>query len=113
MRKLEEIDSILAGEMPALRTQFGVRELGIFGSCARNEQTATSDVDLLVSFDRPVGFLTFLKLETHLATLLGTKVDLVSRKALKPAIGRRILSEVRFVLFVASNRTLGNAVPRS
>ena len=97
MRKLEEIDAILARKMPELRAHFGVRELGIFGSCVRNEQTASSDVDLLVSFERPVGFLTFLKLEGHLSSLLGAKVDLVSRKALKPAIGRRILSEVRFV----------------
>jgi len=97
MQRLEEIDRILTKEMPELRAQFGVRELGVFGSCVRNEQTAGSDVDLLVSFERPVGFLTFLRLEKYLASLLGAKVDLVSRKALKPAIGRRILSEVRFV----------------
>lgn len=97
MRTLEEINSILAGKMPELRAHYGVSELGIFGSCARSEQTASSDVDLLVSFERPVGFLTFLKLENHLASLLGVRVDLVSRKALKPAIGRRILNEVRFV----------------
>lgn len=97
MRGLEEIDRTLAGKMPELRAQFGVRELGIFGSCVRNEQTESSDVDLLVSFERPVGFLTFLKLENYLTSLLGAKVDLVSRKALKPAIGRRILGEVRFV----------------
>ena len=97
MRRLEEIDGILAGKLPELRAQFGVRELGIFGSCVRNEQTPSSDVDLLVSFDHPVGFLTFLKLERYLSSLLDAKVDLVSRKALKPAIGRRILNEVRFV----------------
>lgn len=97
MLRFEEIDRVLAGKFPELRAQFGVRELGIFGSCVRNEQTASSDVDILVSFERPVGFLTFLKLESYLASLLGAKVDLVSRKALKPAIGRRILGEVRFV----------------
>jgi uncharacterized protein len=97
MPRLEEIDRTLAAKMSELRAQFGVRELGIFGSCVRNEQTESSDVDLLVSFERPVGFLTFLKLESYLASLLGTRVDLVSRKALKPAIGRKILSEVRFV----------------
>jgi predicted nucleotidyltransferase len=97
MRRLEEIDRILAERLPELRAQFGVREFGIFGSCVRNEQTPGSDVDILVSFERPVGFLAFLRLESYLASLLGARVDLVSRKALKPAIGRRILSEVRFV----------------
>ena len=97
MLRYNEINGILSRELPVLQNKFGVRELGVFGSCVRDEQTASSDVDLLVSFERPVGLLTFMKLENHLAGLLGVKVDLVSRKALKPAIGRRILSEVRFV----------------
>ena len=97
MSAFEEIRGILSLNMPELRSGYGVNELGVFGSFVRDEQTADSDVDILVSFDRPVGFFDFMKLENHLSALLGAKVDLVSRKALKPAIGRRILSEVRFV----------------
>jgi len=91
------VNEVLSRELPLLQAEYGVRELGVFGSYVRNEQASDSDVDILVSFERPVGLLTFMRLENRLAALLGVKVDLVSRKALKPAIGRRILSEVRFV----------------
>ena len=56
-----------------------------------------TDIDILVEFDRPTGFVGFMRLEKRLAELLGMPVDLVTTKALKPHIGRRILQEVRYV----------------
>ena len=53
-----------------------------------------SDIDLLVEFDGPVGFFTFLDLEEYLEGILGLKVDLVSKKALKPRINKYILKEL-------------------
>jgi hypothetical protein len=47
-----------------------------------------------VEFEKPVGLFDFIALEEYLSSLLGAKVDLVSKKALKPKIGERILSEV-------------------
>ncbi len=77
-----------------LAAKYHVKKLGLFGSFARGEERPDSDVDLLVEFDQPIGFFRFLELEEYLGTRLGHSVDLVSRKALKPRIGRNILREV-------------------
>ncbi|WP_305046881.1 nucleotidyltransferase family protein [Geoalkalibacter sp.] len=92
-----EIFFKLHNHLHELRQQFGVGKIGIFGSYARNEQRPESDIDLLVEFVHPVGFVQFMRLEAHLQDLLGKKVDLVTRKALKPRMGKRILAEVRYV----------------
>ena len=52
-----------------------------------------SDIDVLVEFEPPIGLFKFLELEELLSKRLGGKVDLVSRKALKPEIGRSVLTE--------------------
>jgi predicted nucleotidyltransferase len=85
---------ILRRAMPELRQQFGVRALGVFGSYVRGDQRVGSDLDVLVEFDRPISLLDFVDLETRISELLGVKVDLVMKSALKPNIGRRILGEV-------------------
>ncbi len=79
---------------PELQTHYFVKEIGLFGSVLRGDQTRISDIDILVEFSKPVGFFKFLELEEYLGTILGGKVDLVSKKALKPRIGQQILSEV-------------------
>jgi predicted nucleotidyltransferase len=84
----------LRDHLPELTRRFEVRSMGIFGSYVRHEENPGSDLDVLVSFARPPGLLTFLALENHLTDLLGIKVDLVMKDALKPTIGKRILSEV-------------------
>lgn len=81
----------LKGEL-ALR--YNVKSIGLFGSVARGEQSPGSDIDVLVEVEPAIGLLKFLELEEFLSEHLGGKVDLVSRKALKPQIGRVILSEL-------------------
>jgi len=51
----------------------------------------------LIEFERPVGFVKFLRLENRLSELLGVRVEMVTKKALKPFIGKRILQEVIYV----------------
>ena len=97
MKKVEVIKKSLAQHKKELSSEFGVKQIGVFGSYVRNEQTKNSDADILVEFDRPVGLFRFMELEEYLAKLLKTKVDLVSKKALKPYIGRRILNEVVYI----------------
>jgi len=80
--------------MPSLTERYRVRSLGIFGSYARREEREDSDLDLLVTFDDPPGLLKFVEMENYLSDLLGVKVDLVMRDALKPYIGEQILKEV-------------------
>ncbi len=90
----DEIKAILQARQDELLTHYGVTEIGIFGSCVRGDASDQSDIDILVSFNRPIGFFKFLELEDLLSEWLGARVDLVTRAALKPHIGRHILSEV-------------------
>lgn len=97
MKKLEEINDILKKYKKELKEKYGVKEIGIFGSYVRGEQDEESDLDILVEFEKPIGFIRFMKLENSLSELLGVKVELVTKKALKPFIGQRILQEVIYV----------------
>ena len=73
--------------------QFSVASLSIFGSVARGEATETSDSDILVEFNGPVGLFAFIGLQQHLEELLGCKVDLVTPDALRQEMRERILKE--------------------
>ncbi len=87
----------LKGELPRLREEFSVKSLGLFGSYLRGEQKRDSDLDILVEFTEIPGMFRYLALERDLSRVLGAPVDLVMKEALKPAIGKRILNEVRQV----------------
>ena len=93
MKDFEQIRSVLSDQKEFLRNKYRVKEMSIFGSVVRREEGDISDIDILVDFSEPIGFFAFLELEEYLEQLLGRKVDLVSRKALKPRIGERILKE--------------------
>jgi len=97
MKDIEAIKRTLSSHKPELQKKFKVKSMGVFGSYVRGEQKASSDVDVLVEFEEPIGLFEFMALEYHLSDLLGVKVDLVSKKALKPHIGERILEEVIMV----------------
>ena len=94
MKTMDRIKKVIADNRDILSREFKVKEIGLFGSVVRGEEKASSDVDILVEFDEPISLFKFLELEELLSGLIGKKVDLVSKKALKPRIGRRILSEV-------------------
>lgn len=82
----------LAAARPELAT-LGVRSLDLFGSVARGEAGPTSDVDLLVDFDRPIGLFHFFRVQSRLEEILGCKVDLVMRDAVKRQLRDRIFAE--------------------
>ncbi len=94
---LERIIKILKEHERELKEIYGVKSLGIFGSYVRGEQKQTSDLDILVEFERPIDFFEFLELEEYLENLLGIKVDLVLKKTLKPSIAKTVLKEVIYV----------------
>ena len=89
-RVLQRLHSLL----PELRKQFRVKSLGLFGSYVHGNRRKTSDLDILVEFDRAPSLFEFVELQEYLNTALGIKVDLVMKTALRPAIGERILAEV-------------------
>jgi len=92
--KIDQIIMKLRENKPVLEEKYKVKTLGIFGSYVRGEQKEGSDLDILVEFQEPVGLFKFMELEEFLGKNTGVKVDLVSRKALKPRIGKYILEEV-------------------
>ena len=91
---VESILHTLRAIKPELEADFRVDRVALFGSYARGNQEAGSDVDLLVSFKEPPSLLGFIALENALSASLGVKVDLVMEEALKPNIGRRIREEM-------------------
>ncbi len=93
MKSMNEILNVLKKDLAYLNEKFKVKCIGIFGSYVRGEQTKTSDIDMLVEFDAPVGFFKFIELEDYLSEKLGVKVDLVTPDALKPLIKPHIMEE--------------------
>ncbi|MGD0646237.1 MAG: nucleotidyltransferase family protein [Candidatus Bathyarchaeia archaeon] len=94
MQDVEDIKRILLRNKAELRKRFKVKTIGVFGSYVRGKQKRQSDLDVLVEFEEPIGLFEFMDLEICLTNLLSVKVDLVSKKALKPHIGEHILEEV-------------------
>jgi predicted nucleotidyltransferase len=97
MKKVKEIKKILKDNKAVLKNEYGVIEIGLFGSYVKGNQKEASDVDILVEFEKAIDLFTFVHLKDHLSDLLGVNVDLVAKKALKPKIGERILSETVYI----------------
>ena len=94
---LEEIQRILRIKKDYIEQQYHVKEIGVFGSYVQHRQTNRSDVDILVDFKKTISAFAYIRLKTELSDLLGCKVDLVAKRALKPHIGERILDEVIYL----------------
>ena len=82
---------------PTLSRKFRVKRLGLFGSYIKGKARRSSDVDILVEFSKTIDLLDFVALEKYLAEQTGTKIDLVSIKALRPEFKRTILNEVVYI----------------
>jgi uncharacterized protein len=93
MKTLDEVITQLRRLPPDLRRRYPIRELGVFGSYVRGQQTEDSDLDVLVDLQDAVGLLELAGLQHDLSEALGLKVDLVMRDAVKRGRVRRIMSE--------------------
>lgn len=91
---MTEIKTVLTPYIPELKELYKITMLGVFGSYVRNEQTSSSDLDLLVNFKSKPSLFEFVALENYLTDLLGVKVDLVMDSALKPRIKKNIRKEL-------------------
>ena len=84
---------LLTDSKPLLALRYGVIELALFGSTARNEARDTSDIDILVNFDGPATSDRYFGVQFYLEDLFGCPVDLVTEKALRPELRPYIEAE--------------------
>jgi uncharacterized protein len=90
--ELEKVIQILKQNKRDLN-RLGVKSLAIFGSTVRNEATGESDIDLLVEFEGPATFDGYMETKFLIEDVLGRRVDLVTRQALRPGMLQRVESE--------------------
>lgn len=94
---VNQVKDNLLQHIALLKEKYNIKQLGVFGSVARGENINASDLDILVEFSEPIGFFKFVELEDYLSKILGVKVDLVTKNALKSAIKEDILKDVVYV----------------
>ena len=96
--KLEDAERILRKHKKELNEKFGVKSIAIFGSTARGESGNESDVDIIVELSRPLGFK-FVSLVYYLQEILGTSVDVITKKAAKNKVNfwKSVEKEIKYV----------------
>ncbi len=91
---LQKIKQTLKEKMPEIKEKYGVKNLYIFGSYVRGEQTPESDIDILVEFEKgKKTFDNYMDLKFYLEDLFGKKVDLIIKEAVKPKLKKYIYEE--------------------
>jgi predicted nucleotidyltransferase len=90
----KQILRVLAERQPEMAARYGVRQLALFGSAARDELSASSDVDVLVEFAGPATFAAYMDLKFYLEDLVGRPVDLVTDKALRDELRSYVEKEM-------------------
>jgi uncharacterized protein len=96
MGQLAHIKQIIQQLKPELAEKFHVQSIGLFGSIVRDDYSATSDIDIIVDFDRPVG-IEFIDLADYMEQRLKKKVDLVSKNGIKEKYFKAIEKEIVYV----------------
>ena len=99
----EQVFSLIEREWSLVRERYGVRRIGLFGSCTRGEDRPGSDVDILVEFERKT-FDNYMGLKFFLEDRLARRVDLVIADSIKPRLRESILQEVEYAAGAASMR---------
>jgi len=92
-RRLGEIKQILGKLKEELKAQYKVKEIGLFGSYVRYQQKESSDIDILVEFEKPVSLLHIVSLENYLSDILKIKVDIVPKNNIRQELKADILKE--------------------
>lgn len=93
MKTLAEIQTVIREHSDLLAEEYGLAVVAVFGSYVRGEQAGQSDLDLLVEFLRPISLLELVGAEIYLTEVLGVKVDLVPRRAVRAELRESILQE--------------------
>ena len=90
------------GSLAELCREHGATRLRVFGSVAKGEERPDSDIDIIVDFDRPVGFIQLIRFENALAEFFGRSVDLVTEPGLSPFIRDSVLASAAVIFDAAA-----------
>ena len=96
MQTQQEIENKIKEVKPYLQDEFGIDQIGYFGSYANGNYTFDSDLDVLVSFHRKIGWK-FFDLKDYLESVVGRKVDLVTERSLRKQWKQDILQQVKYI----------------
>lgn len=88
----KEIDIIIDTLKP-----YNPKRIGLFGSVARNEETSTSDIDILYSFNSPISLFGLVDIQDELQKKLHKKIDLVSQNSIHPLLKESILNDLKII----------------
>ena len=96
METPREIENKLKSVKPYLKEEFGIKQIGYFGSFAKGDYHNDSDLDILVTFNRKIGWKYF-DLQDYLESAIGRKVDLVTERSLRKQWKQAILQQVKYI----------------
>jgi predicted nucleotidyltransferase len=96
METPQKIERKLKAAKPYLIKEFGVEQIGYFGSFANGDYREDSDVDILVAFNRKIGWK-FFDLKDYLESIIGRKVDLVTERSIRRQWKQVILQQVKYI----------------
>lgn len=91
-----EIEKKIRLVKPYLENEFGIEQIGYFGSFANGDYTEDSDLDVLVSFKSQIGWK-FFDLKDFLESVIGRKIDLVTENSIRKQWKQKILAEVKYI----------------
>ena len=89
----QKIVALLQAKYPYLAAEFGVSKIGLFGSYLKGQPDETSDIDIVVEFERPVGFR-FFELVDYLEELLGRRVDILTPAGIQNIRIKRVAKNI-------------------
>lgn len=92
----QEIENKIRAVKPYLKEEFGIDQIGYFGSFANGDYREDSDLDVLVTFSKKIGWK-FFDLKDYLESVLGRKIDLVTERSLRKQWKKAILEQVRYI----------------
>jgi len=90
----KKVFEILKRKYPYLRRNFGVKRIGLFGSFAKGQERKTSDVDLFVEFNRPIG-LEFITFADYIETSLSKRVDILTPEGIKGIRLKKVARDIK------------------
>jgi len=91
------MEHIAVEKLIAVCQAHGTRKVALFGSFVRGDAGPESDIDVIVEFDRPTGFLALVKLERELTEAMGRQVDLLTEDAISPHLRAEIIGNQRVI----------------